>query len=237
MTELGFRVLGTSSEPYAAVPTIVFRLEVTAAGDAAAAAAAAAAAGDGADGEAARPQRVESLALHTQVRIEPRQRAYDEGEGDRLLELFGTRDRWADTQQGLLWAQIDRMVPAFNGSVEVDLALPCTYDFEVGAAKYLAALEGGEIPVVLLFSGTVFVRNEEGRLEVGQVPWEHEARWRLPVATWREAMDQHFPGMTWLRLSREAYWSLARYKAERAIPTWDQVVEELTARAGAGGSA
>jgi hypothetical protein len=131
----------------------------------------------------------------------------------------------------VVWAQVERTVPAFGGATQVDLPLPCTYDTEVAAASYLAALDGGEIPLLVLFSGTAFAQDQDGRLRVTPVPWTLEARFDLPVATWREAMDRHFPGCTWLRLPRESYWALARYKAERALPTWEAVVDEVLTRA------
>ena len=46
-------------------------------------------------------------------------------------------------------------------------------DFEVAAAKYFHALRDGEIPLLLLFSGTVFYRGDDGML-VDQIPWDRE---------------------------------------------------------------
>ena len=34
--------------------------------------------------------------------------------------------------------------------------MPLSYDVDVAAHKYLAGLEDGEVPLLLLFSGTVF---------------------------------------------------------------------------------
>ena len=42
------------------------------------------------------------------------------------------------------------------------VALPCSYDFDVAANKYLYALDDGEIPLLMLFSGTVFTRGANG---------------------------------------------------------------------------
>ena len=44
------------------------------------------------------------------------------------------------------------------------LPVPLTYDFEVATAKYFHGLEDGEIPLLLLFSGTIFVKGETGLL-------------------------------------------------------------------------
>src|SRR5690348_18351255 len=85
------------------------------------------------------------------------------------------------------------MVPGFTAVTEVDLPVPCTYDLEVSSARYLHGLDDGTIPLILLFSGTVFVATEAG-FSVELVPWSAEATYRMPVATWRELVDAHFPG-------------------------------------------
>jgi hypothetical protein len=94
---------------------------------------------------------------------------------------------------------------------------------EVTAGRYFNALEDGEIPFILLFSGTVFGDGEKG-LWVEQVPWHSESRYRMPVERWREMMDLHFPGSGWLRLQRETIDALAEFRAIRTIPTWDDTI-------------
>lgn len=54
------------------------------------------------------------------------------------------------------------MVPGFRWSETVDVMVPCTYDFEVIAAKYLHALEEGDISLLLMFSGTIFRKARAG---------------------------------------------------------------------------
>jgi hypothetical protein len=49
----------------------------------------------------------------------------------------------------------------------------------------------------------------------------------MPVAVWRECIDQHFPGSGWLRLSRDVLAELTQYKAEHGLTSWDSVVEQL----------
>jgi hypothetical protein len=148
-----------------------------------------------------------------------------------LEELFGRTERWGDTLKPFLWTHVSTMAPGFTGAGEVDVVVPCTYDFEVAAAKYLHALEGGEIPLLFLFSGTVFARGEEG-LRVTQIPWDREARHRLPVATWRELMDRYYPNAGWLRLRRDTIDALLSLKARRAVATFDEVIDALLAEAG-----
>ena len=204
MSSLSFAVLGARAEPFAAAPTLVFRLRI----------------------EEATGERIHTLALRCQIQIEPRQRRYSEPEEERLLELFGEPQRWGQTLKTVLWTHASLMVPGFSGSTEIDLPVPCTYDFEVTAAKYFHSLDDGEIPLLLLFSGTVFARGQTG-FSVEPVPWEKEAAFRLPVAVWREVMDRYFPNSAWIRLRRDSFDALHRFRGERALPTWDDAIEAL----------
>ena len=110
----------------------------------------------------------------------------------------------------------------------MELSLPCTYDFEVAASKYLHALRDGSIPVVLLFSGTVFTRGcPRVRRRAGAVG--PRGPLRAPGRVWRELMDQHFPGTGWLRLDHETLARLAAYKASRGHTTDDDTMAALLA--------
>jgi hypothetical protein len=126
------------------------------------------------------------------------------------------------------------MVPAFRGNVEVDLPVVCTYDFEVSAAKYFHSLEDGEIPLLFLFSGTVFEKRDSG-LSVSQVPWHKEASFRLPVAVWKELMDLYFPESAWIRMRRDTLDALQAFKSRAVLPTWDDTLHTLLKRAGEDG--
>ncbi|MEV8635449.1 DUF6084 family protein [Streptosporangium sp. NPDC051023] len=208
MVDLGFACLGVRPDPFAASPTLVFRLRLTEAGGGA----------------------VQAVALRCQIRIEPQRRRYTQEEAVLLGDLFGDPSRWGETLKALQFANVSAMVPGFTGTTETDLPVPVTYDLEVAAAKYFAALDDGEIPLILLFSGTVFARTPTG-FSVEQVPWDREARHRLPVAVWRELMDRYFPGEGWVRLSRETLRALHRFKSARALATWDEAVRTLLAQA------
>jgi hypothetical protein len=122
------------------------------------------------------------------------------------------------------------MVPGFTGSTDLDLPVPLTYDMEIGATRYFAGLDDGEVPLLLLFSGTIFGM-ADGRMSVAQVPWSKEAHFRLPVALWREAIDAHFPNSAWFRVSTHTRDELQRFKARHALPTWEATVLELLAAA------
>ncbi len=148
--------------------------------------------------------------------------------------MFGEPRRWAETVKPLHWTSLAVMVPGFQGAVTVDVPMSCTYDFEVAAAKYFEGLDEGEIPLLFLFSGTVFTPGGTGFM-VERVPWEKESAFRLPVDVWREVMDRYFPNTAWIRLSRESRDALQRFKAEHALPTWDDVVEALLGNVPSGG--
>ncbi len=209
MTDLTFAVTGAEPDRFAATPTITLRLRI--------------------DATAGAP--VQAVALRTQVRIEPRRRSYDDAEAEGLLDLFGARARWGDTLKPLQLAFVDRVVPGFSGGTDTDVRLPCSYDFDVAAHKYLYALRSGEVPLLLLFSGTVFTTGPSG-FSVGPIPWDREATFRLPVAVWREAMEQHFPGTAWLRLGADTFDALHRYRVREQLLDWDEAVRRLLKEAG-----
>jgi hypothetical protein len=201
MTELSFTCLNVQPEAYSVAPTLLFRLRI----------------------DVAAGQRVRAIALRTQIRIEPARRGHSEQEAERLLELFGERGRWGDTLKPFQFANVSTVVPSFTDSIEVDVSVPCSYDMEVTAGRYFHALTDGEVPFILLFSGTIFGDGEKN-LWIEQVPWHAEARYRMPVSVWRTMMDMNFPGSGWLRLRRDTIDALAEFRASRALPTWDDAV-------------
>ena len=92
------------------------------------------------------------------------------------------------------------------------------------------ALGDGEVPLTFLFSGTVFTRGSS-EFGVEQIPWHHEAGYRLPVRVWRDLMAAHFPGQAWLRVDRETLAALARYRATHMHTGWDETLSALLAAA------
>lgn len=208
MTDLRFAVTGVRPDPYAAAPVLGFRLRIEESAGAA----------------------IAAIALRCQIRIEPQRRRYSADEAATLLELFGETPRWGDTLKPFLWTNVTAMVQAFVGSVDMELPVPCTYDFEIAAAKYLHALRDGEVPLLFLFSGTIFTKGEGG-LSVTQVPWDKEARYGLPASAWRDLMNLYYPDSGWLRLRRDTLDALLRFKATRVLATFDDVVAALLAAA------
>ncbi|MFN2490882.1 MAG: DUF6084 family protein [Actinomycetota bacterium] len=209
MTELVFDCVDAQPERYGAVPTLLFKLRVSET-----------------SGEA-----IHAIALRCQIRIEPQRRRYSPAEEERLLDLFGETPRWGDTLKPLQFTSVGVMVPGFKGSTDIDLPVVCTYDFEVAAAKYFHSLEDGEIPLLLLFSGTVFAKAGSG-FAIHQVPWHKEDSYRLPVRVWRELMDMYFPNSAWIRVRRETLDALQLFKSRRALPMWDDAFEALLEEAG-----
>ncbi len=208
MTELVFDCVGAHADRYAVTPqmSLVLRIAETSG------------------------QKVEAIALRCQIRIEPTRRRYTDAEAERLNDLFGDTQRWAETLKPLQFTTVSVMVPGFTGSTEVDLPVMLSYDMEIGSTRYFAGLESGEIPLLLLFSGTVFAM-ADGRLQAQQVPWSKEASCRLPVSLWREAIDMHFPDSAWIRMSLRTMDELQRFKSRQALPTWDATIAALLARA------
>jgi uncharacterized protein DUF6084 len=203
--ELTFRVQDAVAERYSAAPAVNFTLRIERAGGG----------------------PVRSILLDTQLQIAARRRTYTGAEQAWLVELFGTPDRWATTLRTLLWSRTTLVVPPFSDATEVTLGVACSYDLEASAANFLAGLEGGEVPLEFLFSGSVFYTGPDGMLQTARIAWDREAEYRLPVTVWRDAMDRHFPGGAWLRLGRPAYDRLRAYKLERGLRTLDEAVEAL----------
>jgi hypothetical protein len=204
--DVNFAVLDVAPEPFSVSPVLTARVGLEAGGD----------------------DPVQAIALRCQVRIEPLRRSYTDDEAAGLLDLFGTRERWAATQRTFLWQHCTAMVPGFAGNTTVALSLNCSYDFEIAAAKYLHALRDGALPLQFLFSGTIFVKSERG-FSVQQVPWDRECRYDMPVAVWRALMVQHYPNAGWIRLSHETIAALAGYKSEHGLLDLEHAVTSLLA--------
>jgi len=212
MPELVFDCLGAQPDRYAVGPTLLFRLRIAETTGA----------------------KVTAIALRCQLRIEPTRRRYTPAEEEALEDLFGHPSRWGDTLKPLQLTYVTQMVPGFTGSVEVDLPVPCSYDLEVATGKYFAGLDDGNIPLLMLFSGTVFSKGDTG-FSVQQVPWDKEERYPLPVAVWREMMDLFFPGSGWLRLTTDTLEALGRFKSKRALVSFDEALQRLLKEAGEDG--
>jgi hypothetical protein len=208
VADLVFDCTGARADKYAVVPSMFFTLRIS----------------------ETTGQRVEAIALRCQIRIEPARRRYSDDEAERLNDLFGDTQRWADTLKPVQFINVSIMVPGFTGSTDVDLPVPLTYDMEIGATRYFAGLDDGDVPLLLLFSGTVFCI-ADGKMSVAQVPWSKEASYRLPVSVWRAAIDAHFPNTAWIKFSNLTFDDLLRYKAAKGLPTWEATILYLLSEA------
>ena len=209
MAELVFDCVGAHAERYAVAPSMSLTLRIA----------------------ETTGVKVDAIALRCQIRIEPTRRRYSDAEAERLNDLFGDTQRWADTLKPLQFTTVSLMVPGFTGSTELDLPVMLSYDLEIGSTRYFAGREEGEVPLLLLFSGTVF-SSPGGRLQVQQVPWSKEASYRLPVGVWREAIEAHFPNSAWIRMSLQTLDALQQFKTRQALPTWDATITALLKQAG-----
>jgi Family of unknown function (DUF6084) len=203
--ELSFSIAGAARVEHAAVPTLRFDLRVDS------------------------DTPVRSVLLDVQLQIAARRRGYEERAHDRLFELFGPVADWGTTLRTLPWARVTLVVPAFSESTVVGIDVPCSYDLEVAASRYLDALEDGEVPLEFLFSGSVFYA-EDGRLQTTRLSWEKEAEYRLPVRVWKETMERYFRGTAWLRLRKESFDRLSAFKSRNALATWDDALDALLER-------
>ena len=131
----------------------------------------------------------------------------------------------------MLWTHVSAVVPPFSGTGAVDLPVACSYDFNLAATKYFAALEEGEIPLCFLFSGTIFYEAAEGALQVTQISWEKEAYFRLSAATWRGLMDLYYPNTATSACARTSSIGSTQYRSRRGLPTWEQAMERLLSAA------
>jgi len=209
MPDLAFTVESAAAEPFSATPELALALRVR----------------NRPAGEA-----IHAVLLRCQVQIEAPRRPYSTSEAEALRDLFGAPARFAQTMRPLLWTHASTQIPAFTDESALPLPLPCSYDFALAAAKYLHALDDGDIPLALQFSGTIFYASSVG-LQVTQIPTTCEARFRLPHAVWRAAMELHYPNWAPLALRKDVFDRLHRYKQRCELRTWEETVERLLARA------
>jgi hypothetical protein len=206
MPDLSFRIEEATVVPFAAAPTLAFKLRID---------------------NAIVGETIHSVALRCQIQIEVTRRRYTAEEQGRMRDLFGEPDRWSQTLRSLLWTHANVVVPSFQGSTLTDLPIPCTFDFNVAATKYFEGLADGEIPLNLMFSGMVFYADSDDVLQVAPISWEQESKFKLPVKVWRDMMDSYYPNCVWLNLRRDVFERLYQYKMQRGIPTWEQALEEM----------
>ncbi len=208
MPDLDFQVESVEAVPFAVAPLLNFKLRVD---------------------NSSPDEWIQTVALRCQIQIEPTRRQYSGVEQEKMLDLFGEPARWGQTLKTMLWTHASCVVSPFQNSTTVDLPVNCTFDFNVAGTKYFAGLADGEIPLLLLFSGTVFYEAEDGAIQIAQISWSKETQFRLPVTVWREMMEHYYPNSAWLNLRRDTFEKLQNYKMQRGLPTFEQALEKLLA--------
>ncbi len=202
---LSFAVSSVRPLEHAAVPTLVFRLAVTRSGGG----------------------PVRSVLLTTAIRIDAARAAYEHADVPALAELFGQPEQWATSLRPLAWTRLTTVVPPFDTHTSIDLEVPCTGDCERALHTYFRALRSADVPLELLFNGTVFHTAVDGRLSTAQLPWDTETACRLPAAHWRELTARYFGPGSWVRLSSETGDRLGAYRTVHGLVDADRTVAAL----------
>jgi len=206
MPDLNFQIEAAEPQRFTAAPTLLFKLRIRNMGE---------------------YEVIHSVALRCQIQLEVTRRHYSPEEQKHIRDLFGEPERWSQTLKTMLWTHASVVASQFEGSTVVDLPVPCTFDFNVAATKYFHGLSDGDVPLNFLFSGTIFYAGQDDALQVTPIPWDKEARFRLPIKSWREMMDIYYPNTAWLCLRRDIFERLYQYKVENAIPTWELTLEAI----------
>jgi hypothetical protein len=204
MPELAATIEGVEAVPYAAAPLLAFKLRVVnKPGD----------------------EVIHSIVMRAQIQIEVTRRKYDATEQARLQDLFGQPDRWGLTLRNMLWTHASVVVPRFTGSATAEIQVPCSFDFNLAATKYFHGLTNGDLPLCFQFSGMVFYQDQDEILQVAPIPWDKEAKYRLPVKVWKDLMEMYYPNSAWLALRKDTFERLYQFKVREGIPTWEEALE------------
>ncbi len=206
MPELNFKIEGAEAGKFSASPQILLKLHLN---------------------NSDPSETIHSVVLRCQIQLEVTRRRYTAEEQRKLHDLFGEPERWSQTLRNLLWTHVNVNVPPFHEETVVDIPVPCTFDFNVGATKYFHGLGDGLVPLCVMFSGTIFYARDGGSLQVAPISWDKEARFSLPVKVWHDMMDAYYPNSAWIRLNRDIFERLYEYKVRHGIPTWEQALGRM----------
>lgn len=208
MPDLSFEILSASPARDMLTPALAFELRIT---------------------NPFPEQAIQAVLLRCQIQIEVARRRYTSAEQSQLRELFDDPSRWSDTLRPMTWAVTSVNLPAFTGSTVNTIHVPCTFDLTVAIVKYFHGIKGGEVPLSFLFSGTVFFHLSSGSLQAAPISWNKEARFRLPVQTWTELMNLHYPNARVLQLRRDVFDELYRFKMRGGFATFEETIQRMLA--------
>lgn len=206
MPDLSFQITGVEPAVHGVTPLLHFALEVT---------------------NTPPDEPVQSVMLQAQIQIHSNRRSYNGDEQERLADLFGEPERWGQTLRTRLWTHANVIVPGFTRRATVALPVPCTFDLNVAATKYFYALGEGDVPLLFLFSGTVFYAAPDGRVQAAPISWNAEAEYRMPVDVWKGMMEHHYPDSAWLYLQRDVFERLYAYKRRHGLTSWEDALVRL----------
>lgn len=205
MPDLDFTIVGSEAASDGITPLIQFDIEVANRSD----------------------EHIQSIILQTKIRIETVRRSYEEHEKDRLVELFGRPEMWGRSLQSMLWTDVGLTIPGFESRTRAKLPVPVTFDLHIATAKYFYALQDGDIPLLFLFTGSIFYTTPSGSLLMQRISWDLEASYRMPVQQWKALMETHYPEKAWLYLERGVFDELYAFKQRSGLASWEAVVGKL----------
>ena len=205
MPNLAFHITAAQAAKATVTPTLRFQLQVT---------------------NVPVDELIQAIHLSVQIQIQSPQRGYSEREREQLVEVFGPPEAWGQTLRNRLWTQCHATVGPFRGRTEETLAVVCTPDLNGPAARYFHALEEGEVPLLFLFSGSIFYQ-AAGQLQVSPVSWNADCAYRLPANTWHALMRQHYADTSWLALRRDLFERLYAHKRKHSFLTWEETLDQL----------
>lgn len=206
MAELQFDILSATAVPYAMAPEIDFQIQV----------------------ENNSPLQVDAIVGQCQIRIQSTKRSYNKAQVSLLSEIFGAEKSFARNLKELHWTNQPFTMTGFETQGTLSLKLPCSFDYMLAITKYFHSFDESEtVPIVFLFSGTIFYRSAEQTMVVKPISWNCEAQYLFPVSVLKELRDNYYPGQVFLALSQMNFDKLYEFKRANSLLSWDQVIERL----------
>jgi hypothetical protein len=164
-------------------------------------------------------EQIQSASLNIQMQLQPARRRYTHDEKVALQTLFGEPELWHKSMRPLFWANMSISVPAFLGSTVIDLKTPAASSFSDAAITFCQVLRQGDIPLDLLFSGTVSYL-AGGFVQTAFIPWSKEISCRIPIGVWRESMAE-------LAVQPSTHRAVGNH-----VLGWEQILEHARIQAG-----
>jgi hypothetical protein len=207
--QVTFEVLGAAHEPFAAQPTLRFEMGVSEP--------------SGRD--------IYAISVSAQINFDPARRQYDAATRESLFEIFGAPERWPSTTRSFLWTHASTIVHSFNDAITFGLEVPCTADLEVVAARYVAALPDGEVPLTMHFTGRILYEGPQRQVQVVHLPWTTSASYQMPISVWRNMMKHHHGESGFVLVHNDTLKALTKRKRACGLHSYDAVVLDLLEQA------